>query len=243
MSGHLRYYLVSLGLVGVLSGTPAFSNPFAELFNITPREPAPISPAQSECLGRPGNSTPDGQHWVYRMDGHRKCWFLGEGLATVKKPIRRRAAKDHVASLDENGTVRRSRSAVVEARAELLRSAPAEGSQPLPEIKVADAASELGTVPASTSAAPIPEFNSRLLTPEHSMPSQVDVEQLLAVVPVANDAVPSPDPMVPGLRSGEMRDEARSWTATWLGVLLMTLGGLSVLSSSRTLRQAVKVGH
>ncbi|SDJ84471.1 hypothetical protein SAMN05216338_10693 [Bradyrhizobium sp. Rc2d] len=244
MSGHLRFYFASLVLVGVLSGTPAFSNPFAELFNITPREPAPTSPAQPECLGRPGNSPPDGQHWVYRMDGHRKCWFLAEGLATVKKPIRRRAAKDQVASLDDE-TVRRSRSAVVDARPELLRSAPAEGSQPpLPEIKVADGASELGTVPAPTSAAPIPELHSRLLTPEHSMPSQVDVEQLLAVAPVANDAVPSPDPpaMVIGLRIGEARDEARSWTATWLGVLLMTLGGLSILSSSRTLRQAVRLG-
>ncbi|UQR62302.1 hypothetical protein LRP30_36940 [Bradyrhizobium sp. C-145] len=244
MSGHLRFYLVSLVLVGVLSGTPAFSNPFAELFNITPREPAPTSSAQAECLWRPGNSTPDGQHWVYRMDGHRKCWFLAEGITTVKKPVRRRAAKDHVASLDENETVRRSRSAVVDARAELLRSAPAERSQPpLPEIKVADAASELGTLPAPTSAAPIPELHSRLPAPEESVPRQVVVEQLLAVAPVASDAVLSPDPMVLGLRSGEARDESRSWTATWLGMLLMTLGGLSVLSSSRTLRQAVRVGH
>jgi hypothetical protein len=41
----------------------------------------------------------------------------------------------------------------------------------------------------------------------------------------------------------EAGDEGRGWTATWLGVLLMALGLVSLLSSSRTLRGAVLVGR
>ncbi|MFC7700737.1 hypothetical protein ACFQX9_29120, partial [Bradyrhizobium sp. GCM10028915] len=63
---------------------------------------------------------------------------------------------------------------------------------------------------------------------EHSVPGQVDVGQLLA------DA---PQDMPLGARTAEAHGEAPSWTA-WFGVLLMTLGGLSLLSSSRTLRHA-----
>ncbi|WP_158670065.1 hypothetical protein [Bradyrhizobium guangdongense] len=235
MSGYLRFCFA--GWVLVLSGTPALSNPLAELFNITPREPARTSPAQADCLGRPGNSTPNGQHWVYRMDGHRRCWFLAEGVATVKKPVRSRATKDPVARVDENETARRRRSAVVDARAELLRSAPAEPPQPsVPEIKVFDAASERDAGTALTSAASVAELHSRRLTPEPSAPGQVDVEQLLA-------AAPAPPAIPVGARIAEAHDEERSWTVTWLGVLLMTLGGFSILGSSRTLRHTIRPRH
>jgi hypothetical protein len=221
MSGHLRLYFASLVLVGGLSAAPASSNPLADFFNTATPQPTVTSPPQAECVPRPGTSTTGGQHWVYRMDGRRKCWFLAEGIATVKKPIRARMAKDRSASLDENGT---RWSAVVDARAEVLRSAPPEQSQPpVPEMKVADAASNLGT----GSAAPIVDLPNQL-TSEHSAPGQVDVGQLLA------DA---PQDMPLGARTAEAHGEARSWTA-WFGVLLMTLGGLSLLSSSRTLRHA-----
>ncbi|MCK1683814.1 hypothetical protein IVA87_31620 [Bradyrhizobium sp. 147] len=64
----------------------------------------------------PGTSTAIGQHWVYRMDGHRKCWFLAEGIATVKKHVTHRVAKEHAASSDENESALRSRGAVIDAR-------------------------------------------------------------------------------------------------------------------------------
>ncbi|MCK1522903.1 hypothetical protein [Bradyrhizobium sp. 17] len=221
MSGHLRLYFASLVLVGGLSAAPASANPLAEFFNTASPQPTVTSPPQAECVPRPGTSTTGGQHWVYRMDGRRKCWFLAEGIATVKKPIRARMAKDRSASLDENGT---RWSAVVDARAEVLRSAPPAQSQPpVPEMKVADAASNLGT----GSAAPIVDLPNQI-TSEHSAPGQVDVGQLLA------DA---PQDMPLGARTAEAHGEARSWTV-WFGVLLMTLGGLSLLSSSRTLRHA-----
>lgn len=241
MSGYLRMCFVSLALVETLSTGPASSNPLADIFNTAAPQPTVTSPPQAECLGRPGNSTPDGQHWVYRMDGHHKCWFLTQGAAKVKKTVRRRVAKDNTASLDENGAARPRQSGVVDARAELLRSAPAEPSQPPhPEVKVADAASDLDTGTALMSAALIAEHGR----PTHSVPNQVDVEQPLAAAP-ANDVVTSPEP--PTIPIGvlvltaEARNEAPSQTATWLGVLLMMLGMFSILSSSRSLRHAVRL--
>lgn len=244
MSGYLRMCFVSLILVEAVSTGPASSNPLGDIFNTAAPEPTATSPPQAECLGRPGNSTPDSQHWVYRMDGHHKCWFLTEGVAKVKKTVRRPVAKDNTASLDENGTTRPRQSGVVDARAELLRTAPAEPSQPPhPEVKVADAASDLDAGTALMSAAPVAEHGRR---PTHSVPSQVDVEQTLAAAP-ANDVVTSSEPLTMPIGvlvlTAEARTEAPSRTATWLGVLLMMLGTLSILSSSRSLRHAVRLHH
>lgn len=240
MSGYLRLCFVSLVLVETLSMGPASANPLADIFNTAAPQPTVISP-QAECLARPGNSTPDSQHWVYRMDGHHKCWFLTEGVAKVKKTVRR---KDTTAGLDENGTTRPRQSGVVDARAELLRSAPAEPSQPPPPVvKVADAASDLDTGTTLVSAAPIAEHGR---WPTHSVPSRVDVEQPLAAAP-ANDVVTSSEPPTIPIAmlvlTAEARNEAPSRTATWLGVLLMMLGMLSILSSSRSLRHAVRLRH
>lgn len=242
MSGYLRLCFAGCALA-ILSTTPASSNALTDFFNSARGEPAATASTQEDCLPRPGNSAGDGQHWVYRIDGHRKCWFLAEGTATVKKPVRRRVAKDPVARPEENETARRGSSPVVDARAELLRSKRVEGpprTPSAPEIKVADAASGLATGTAPLlSVPPVADLPSGPLT-VHSVPRQVDVEKLLAAAPAANDAVTAgaPPAMPIGARIAEARDEARSWTATWLGVLLMTLGGLSILSSSRTLRHA-----
>jgi len=223
MSGYLRFCFAGLVFVGTLSSAPASSNPLADIFNTAAPQPAVTSPPQAECLGRPG-------------------WFLTEGTAKVKKTVRRRVAKDSTASLDENGAVRPRQSGVVDARAELLRSAPAEPSHP--EVKVADAADDLGTGSALMSAAPIAEHGRRP-TPAHSVLSQVDVEQLLATAPTVNDAVTSfGPPAVPtGVGIAEARNEAPSQTATWLGALLMMLGMFSILRSSRSLRHAVRIRH
>lgn len=231
MSGTLRVYFAGLVFVGTLSSMPASSNPLADFFNTAPPQPAVTSPPQAECQGSPGTSAPNGQHWVYRMDGHRKCWFLTEGSAKVKRAVRR-AAKDHPASLDEKGTAPPRQKAVADARAELLRSAPAETSQPpASEFKLANVVSDLGAGPAMTSTAPATDLNSSQLTPEHAAPGQVGAEQLLAVGPA--DA---PEPIMAARSRGTRKE--RSWLA-WFGLLLMTLGGFSILSSSRTLRKAV----
>ncbi|MCK1688108.1 hypothetical protein [Bradyrhizobium sp. 145] len=239
MSRHLRFYFAGLVLVGGLSATPACSDPFTDLFNIAPREPTATSSAQAECLPRPGSSPAAGQHWLYRRDGHRKCWFLAEGIATVRKPAHGRVANRGARS-DENEVAPQRASRVIDARAELPSSSPAEGAQPTPparEVKVADATSvfDAGT-PALMPAAPAADLPTSQLTPEHPGPPQVDVEKRAAAA-----RADSPPAMPLGARNEEVRDEPRSWTVTWVGVLLMTLGGFSILSSSRTLRQTVRL--
>ncbi|MET4721642.1 hypothetical protein ABIF63_005748 [Bradyrhizobium japonicum] len=230
MSGYLRFCFTGFALAGILSTMPASSAPLDDLLNITPRARAPTYPAQAECLARPGNSAPDGQHWVYRVDGRRKCWFLAEGTATVKKPVRSRLAKDPVAS--------GKRSPVVDARAELLRPRPAEQSQPpVPEFKVADAASKRGT--STTAPIPaVPDLHRRTnqLTSEFSVPPQVDVEKLLAAA--SDAAAASMPPALPV----DMRPRG-GWAVTCLGLLLIVLGIGSVLSSSRALREAVMLRY
>ena len=241
MSGYLRLCFVSFVLVEALSTAPASSNPLADLFNTTAPAPAVTSPPQAECVGRPGNSTPDGQHWVYRVDGHRKCWFLTEGIAKVKKAIRRRVTKDSIASLDESGTARPRQNGILEARAELLRSMPV--AQTHPEVNVADAGSDVSATTAVPSATIIAEHSPRP-TLSVSSQDQVDVEQLLAAAPANDTLTSSGPPTMPIdllMPAAEARNEAPSRTATWLGVLLMMLGMLSILSSSRSLRHAVRL--
>ncbi|TWI05248.1 hypothetical protein IQ17_03416 [Bradyrhizobium daqingense] len=238
MSGHLRSYFSCLVLVGSLSAAPACANPFADLFNIAPREPAATPSAQPECMPRPGNSPGVGQRWVYRRDGHRKCWFLAEGIPTVRKPVHGRVT-NRAASLDDEAA-RRGRSPMIDARAELPSSSPAERAPtpPVGEVKVADASSvfDAGT-PALMPAAPVTDLPSGQLTPERAVPLLVEVEKLSESARADSPAVPM------GARDEEVHDDARSRMATWLGVLLMTVGGFSMLSSSRALRHAVRLRH
>ncbi|MCK1641700.1 hypothetical protein IVA95_30190 [Bradyrhizobium sp. 157] len=245
MSGHLRFCIAVLVLLAGLPTSPASSNPLADLFNVSP--PTPPEPASAErereCLPRPGTSTAEGQRWVYRSEGRRKCWFqAAEGTATVKQ-VRHRAAKARVATAEENEAARAKQKAVMNARAELLRSAPAETSQPTqpaPELKVVDAAS----VPATAAAAfvpPAPVANRATDTPDHPTPRRLDAETLLAAAPAPSDAVAVSVPPAAPVASpiAEAADDGWGWMATWLGVLLMALGLASVLGSSRTLREAV----
>lgn len=76
------------------------------------------------------------------------------------------------------------------------------------------------------------------LTPDEITPRQVDVEALLAAAPAASDVVASAPSAAPlAFSTAETGDYGRGWT--WLGMLLMALGLLSVLSVSRTIRWAV----
>ncbi|MEK9285629.1 MULTISPECIES: hypothetical protein [unclassified Bradyrhizobium] len=133
--------------------------------------------------------------------------------------------------------------AVVDARAELLRSASAETPRPTPpalELKVVDAS----PVPASGATAlvpPAPDITKPAtdqLTRDNPTPHQVDVETLLAAAPTASDAVAAsvPPATAVAVPIAEAGDDGPGWTATWLGVLLLAPGVGCLLSSSRTLR-------
>ncbi|WP_235782680.1 hypothetical protein [Bradyrhizobium murdochi] len=200
-------------------------------------------------MPRPGTSTAEGQRWVYRTEGRRKCWFqAAEGTTTVKQ-VRNRAAKPRV-TVEENEAARAKQKAVMDARAELLRSAPAETSQPTqpaPELKVVDAAS----VPATETAAFVPptpvasratdQLTPDQPTPDHPAPRRLDAATLLAAAPAPSEAVAVSVPPAAPVASpiAEAAEDGWGWMATWLGALLMALGLASVLASSRTLREAV----
>jgi len=126
-----------------------------------------------------------------------------------------------------------------------MKSAPAETPEPTPSapkvtmvrtipVHLADAAAQVPPAP------PAPGVDQD--TPDRSAPRQVDVEQLLANAPAASEEVASagaaapiagPDANTPGGEEG---------TPSWLGALLIALGGaallVSLLASRRTLRRA-----
>jgi len=233
MSGHWRFCVAAALLAAGLSPSPASSNPFADLFNPAPGEAPAPAPAKEECLLRPGKSTAHGQHWVYRLDGYRKCWFqAAKGPATVTK----RVYQKPVVTPEENEAALSKPRPVEDARAQLLRSAPAETFQRTPvapELKMVDAA----PVPANGAAALVPpvaavaEPTIDRLTPDHSTPPPVDVETLLAAAPSARDTVAS---SVPPATSGALPiagEDERGWMPTLAGVLLMVLGIVSLLGS------------
>ena len=196
-------------------------------------------------MPRPGTSTAAGQRWVYRFNGHRKCWFqTAQGIATVKKRVRPSAAKPPVAVSEESEAAPRKQKAVADARAELL-SASAEASQPkrlAPEVKVVDTASVLSTGAAAfVPPAPVERRATDQLTPDHATPRVIVVKARPTTAPTPGEAVadsaPSAAPVpVP---VAEAADDGRGWMATLLGVLLMALGLVSVLGSSPNVREAV----
>jgi hypothetical protein len=241
MSGHLQCHFASLVLLGGLAATPALSSPFTDLFNPAPREPAASSSVRPECLAQPGNPPGAGQRWVYRREGHSKCWFLAEGAAAAREPGQRRIANRTVRP-DEDETKRQRRGPVSDARAELSSSAAAGEPQATPqarEVKVADAASVFDAgAPILTAAASVSGVPNSQLTPEHSVPPQVDAEKVSAAARA--DSSPA---MPMGARDEQVLGEARSRTLTWLGVALMMLGSFSILSASRALRHAVRLRH
>jgi hypothetical protein len=234
MSGPLRFRFAAVVIFAGLSTSPASSNPFTALFNPAPEQaaaPAPAKDAQAkeECLAQPGKPA-DGQHWVYRLDGHRRCWFpVPEGTAAVKKTVARR----RLAAAEENEAAPRKRSAVADARAELSRPALVETPQPsppAPAFKVVDAA-DAAPVPATGAAALVPP------PPVLSQPDQLkpadpnprkgniksDMEALFAATPADT----------------ETSDDRPWWTAPWLGPLLMALGLVLLLGPTLVRRAAL----
>jgi hypothetical protein len=252
MSWPLRFRFAGVLILAGLSTSPASSNPFTALFNLAPEQaaapvPAKDAPAKEECLAQPGKPA-DGQHWVYRVDGHRRCWFLvPEGTAAVKKTVARR----RLAAAEENEAAPRKRSAVADARAELSRPALVETPQPsppAPAFKVVDAA-DAAPVPATGAAALVPP------PPVLSQPDQLkpadpnprkgniksDMEALFAATPADSDTVAvSVPPATPvAVPIAETSDDRPWWTAPWLGPLLMALGLVLLLGPTLVRRAAL----
>jgi hypothetical protein len=245
VSSHLRSGIAAFFVVVGFS-TPAFSNAFTDLFTpaAAPAQPTEAAaPAKEECLSQPGRSAATGQHWVYRFDGQRKCWFqAAEETALARKPVRHRLARRSSAAAEEDKPAPRKQNDVEDARAEMPNAAPAQTPQPASSepkltivrtvpVRVSDAA---GQVP------PAPVLNQPGADqPTPDQPRRLDVETLLAKAPAAGEEVASATPAMPvAALTAKMRG-GEDWMTSWLGVLLMALGSAALLGSSPTLRRAI----
>jgi hypothetical protein len=252
MSGPLRFRTAAALILAGLSTSPASANIIDTLLNRAPEEaaapaPAKDAPAEDQCLSRPGKPA-DGQHWMYRLDGHRRCWFLvPEETATVRQRAHHTAVKRRPASKEEDEVTPRKRKAVVDARAELMRPAPEETLQPrpVPAVKVVDADASVPATGAAALVPPPPVLASpdqrtpdqpKAADPDPRQDSQDNVETLLAATPADSETVavsaPSATPVAVPFATG---DNARWWTSKWFGPLLMALGLISLLIAMRPL--------
>lgn len=141
-----------------------------------------------------------------------------------------RTAQHRVARSDKNETA--PARAVVDAHAELQRSPSPEASQPRSPrspIKAADAdaaSSVSAGLVAAVATAPIADPPTAQIAPERSAPRQAEAGKLLA--PTTGDAA-----SVLAAMPAEAGDDGWGRTSTWVGALLMTLGLVFVISSSR----------
>lgn len=238
MFGHLRFCFAAF-LVAGLSITPASSNPLTDLFSggskdasaPASKEAAAPAPAQQECLAHPGKPAADGQRWVYHFDGRRRCWFQ-TAMGAPRRSAHHYVVKQRVTSHERREAALPKADA--DARAEVLRAAPAQMSQPTsssPEqLKVADAAPAAPTIEPP---APVAEAATDQRTPDHPTPRVVRVE-MLRVSPAADDTIGSSvPPATPvAFHPAETDDDGWGWTASRLGLLLMALGFVALLGAS-----------
>ena len=247
MSGHLRFGIAAYLLVAAFS-TPAASNPLTDLLTPNPppeaAPPAPAPAAQDSCASRPGPAAPGG-HWVYRYDGHRKCWFQAEGGGAVSK----RAAhvtRRHAAASDDNES-EPAKKPVEDARAEMVKAAPAETPQAPPAeptlrivhtvpVRLADAEAQVPPPPARDSQgvdqqAADPQAADQP-TPAQGASRHVDVEKLLADAPAASSETAFAAVATPIADPGASTSGAGEWISPWYGALLIMLGGVALLGAS-----------
>jgi uncharacterized membrane protein len=176
---------------------------------------------------QPGKPTAPGRHWVYHLNGHRKCWFeASEATVSAKKQIRPHMVRRPAIAPEENEATLRKKT-VLEARAQVLSAAPAAAPEPAvsaPEVADTESvrAREAATpAPAAPIATP-PAIDA--LTSDHAAPRSVDVETLLAASTVDRDtAASSASPAAPDATSTASADNRES-TAAWAGTLLIALG-------------------
>jgi hypothetical protein len=247
MSGHWRFFVTTSLLFAGLSTLPAFSNPLTDLFNVAPKEAAAPAPVQVACVPQPGKPVA-GKHWVYRVDGHRKCWFQAdEATVSVRRQIQLHAAKRSAIVAGENEAAPRKRE-VLDARAQLLSAAPTGGPQATaPAPQTIDTAS----VPASEATPPVREAPTAAwpttdqVTPDRATRPSVDVEMLLAASTLDQDtpasSMPPPTPDAPSVASLD------DWglMAAHVGMLLIVLGFAFLFGSllaSRFLETPIRPG-
>jgi hypothetical protein len=156
----------------------------------TQTTPAPAQPTEQakadNCLARPGNVTPRGRHWFYRMDRQtrRKCWYLGLASAKVRRaPVERTEEEEASAPTP---APRPDELRPDELRADELR--PDE--QPMPE-RAADAAADASPVATPAFSAGWPSL------PNGVSANNADVTTATATAAAAAPATDAPAAATP----------------------------------------------
>jgi hypothetical protein len=91
---------------------------------------------------------------------------------------------------------------------------------------------------AAAMVPPAPDLNKPGADqPTPDQPRRLDVETLLAKAPAAGEEVASATPAMPIAAPTAKMGGSEGWMASWLGVLMIVLGGAALLSAS--LRQAL----
>jgi len=240
MSGHLRSCFAAFLFVG-LSISPASSNLLTDLFSAGSKEAPAIAPAPAqECSPRPGKVAAGGQHWVYRSEARRKCWFqtAERVVAAMRKPLHHYVVKHRVTSPERREAAIAKRKADADAHAEVLRSRPAVISQQTPtapeQLKESDAPSG-PTVKAAAEPPPSVADSSSIdqVTPDRPASRLVNVEMLRVKSSTDSTIGSTVLPATPiAFPVAETGDAERGWASTQLGVVLMALGLIAVLSAS-----------
>lgn len=238
MSGHWRFRVAAFILFAAgLATSPAFPNPLEDLLNPAPKEAAaptpPPAPAREACLSQPGRSAAPGQHWFYRVDGHRKCWYqASETRASANRQAHRHAVRQPVIATEEDEPAPRKKT-VADARAQMLGAAQADASQPTQAAPEVTASASADQAPTRVAAPVVIEPPIHQVTPERAAPRSVDVEMLLADSSLAKDTDPSSapaaasaGPSVPGANEGQWET-----MATRAGMALITLGFVFLIGS------------
>ena len=241
MSGHWRLYVTAFLLAAGLPTSPASSNALTDLFDPAPKEAAaPVraqdapAPAREACVPQPGRSTAPGQHWVYHINGHRRCWYqANEAAVSAKKQIRHHMVRRHAVAPEETEAELRKET-VLDARAQMLSAAPAGAPQPAAS---APEAVDTASVPTREPVIPVREAAIAAqptidpLTPDRAAPRQVNVEMLLAAATPDRDlaaaAVSPATPDVPAVASADAWES----TAAWAGTVLIVLGLVFLVGS------------
>ena len=185
-------------------------------------------------MQQPGKSTAPGQHWVYRLDGQRKCWFeAAQATVPVKKQVHHYAAKQPV--IPPEAALRKK--TVVDAQARLPVAASADTFQPTPHAPdVVDTvfASADGAATRAPAVPIIAQSAVDQLTPEPAARRPIDVEMLLAAAPLAEKMVPSSaPPAIPGSPSiPDANQDQCALMATQTGTVLIALGLVFLLIGS-----------
>lgn len=159
----------------------------------------------------------------------------------AKRAVHERSTK-RAAAPKENDDPADKLSAVAEARAELINPTSTQVPEPVsraPEVNAVVAAA--GTAAVVPDAPVVADPTTDQFTRERPTQPQINVEQLLAAAPAASDAVAAdaPSAMTVAVPTVQAANDERWSTASWLGALLMALGLVSLLGSSRTVRRAV----